>query len=200
MGKLLFFIKKALVKISSFLNTAACKSQVTHSGNVQFGPQARIYNIQKDTSKIRIAGNTFINAELTVYKHGGEISIGEYCFIGEGTRVWSAKKISIGNRVLIAHNVGIHDCNDHPIDAKLRHEHYKSIIHTGHPDNIDLDEREIVIEDDAWIGFGAIILKGITIGKGAIVAAGSVVTKSVPANSIVAGNPAKIIKEISTEA
>jgi len=200
MGKILFLLKRIWNKILSVLNTSACKSQITATGNVQFGSKARVYNIRKDPSKIKIAANTFVNAELTVYKHGGDIDIGEYCFIGEGTRIWSAKKITIGNRVLIAHNVSIHDCNDHPIDAKLRHEHYKTMMSTGHPDQIDLEEREITIEDDAWIGFGAIILKGVTIGKGAVVAAGSVVTKNVSPNTIVAGNPAKMIKEIPNKA
>ena len=52
-----------------------------------------------------------------------------------------------------------------------------------------------MIEDDVWIGANAIILKGVTLGKGCVVAAGSVVTKSVPANALVGGNPARIIKQ-----
>lgn len=54
--------------------------------------------------------------------------------------------------------------------------------------------KEIIIENDVWIGMRSIILKGVTIGEKSIVAAGSVVTKSVPANTIVAGNPAKVVK------
>ena len=53
-----------------------------------------------------------------------------------------------------------------------------------------------IIEDDAWIGVNVIILKGLTIGKGAIIGAGSVVTKNVPPMTLVAGNPAKVIKEL----
>jgi len=101
--------------------------------------------------------------------------------------------------VLISHNVDIHDSNDHPVDPKLRHEHHKHILFVGHVDNIDLDEREIIIEDDVWIGFNATILKGVKIGKGAIVSACSVVTKDVPPYTIVVGNPARVIKSIKPE-
>lgn len=55
------------------------------------------------------------------------------------------------------------------------------------------------IEDHAWVGFNVIILKGVTIGEGAIVAAGSVVTKDVPAFTVVAGNPARVIRELPRE-
>ena len=58
----------------------------------------------------------------------------------------------------------------------------------------DLREEEIIIEDDAWIGFNAIITKGVRIGKGAIVGAGTIITEDVPDFAIVVGNPAKIIK------
>lgn len=197
--RLFFSLNRLIIKALGILNTISNKSQVTYSSNVTFGHKARVFNIQKDISKISIKENSFINGELTVYKHGGEIKIGQYCFIGEHTKIWSAKEILIGDRVLIAHNVNIHDCNDHPIDAKQRHQHYKRIMSTGHPDDIFLDERKIIIEDDVWIGFNATILKGVTIGKGAIVGACSVVTKDVPPYTIVVGNPAKIIKSISPE-
>jgi acetyltransferase-like isoleucine patch superfamily enzyme len=59
----------------------------------------------------------------------------------------------------------------------------------------EYENKPIVIEDNVWIGCNVIILKGVTIGAGSIVAAGSIVTKNVPADSIVAGNPAKVIKE-----
>jgi len=199
MKQLLFLINRLIIKGLSIVNTIANKSQITYSGNVTFGHKASVFNIQKDRSKIEIKESSHIKGELTVYKHGGQIKIGKYCFVGEDTKIWSAKSISIGDRVLIAHNVNIHDCNDHPIDAKQRHQHYKSIISRGHPDDIFLDERKIIIEDDVWIGFNATILKGVTIGKGAIVGACSVVTKDVPSNTVVVGNPAKIIKSINPE-
>jgi acetyltransferase-like isoleucine patch superfamily enzyme len=158
---------------------------------------ASINNAQADPSKIIIGCHTYIRGELFIFGHGGQITIGDYCYIGEHTRIWSARRIVIGNRVLIAHNVNIHDNISHPVDPQLRHEHYKRIITTGHPrEGLDLGEREVIIEDDAWIGFNATIMRGVHIGRGAIVGACSVVTKDVPEMTIVAGNPAKELRKL----
>ncbi|MBQ0004011.1 MAG: hypothetical protein KBT21_10810 [Treponema sp.] len=79
-----------------------------------------------------------------------------------------------------------------------RRKHVEQIFTTGFPKEINsLDPKPIKIEDDVWIGCNSIILRGITIGKASIVAAGSVVTKDVPPYTIVAGNPAKVIKKIA---
>ena len=64
----------------------------------------------------------------------------------------------------------------------------------GFQDNINLSEKEIVIEDDVWIGFNSTILKGVTIGKGAIIGANTLILKDVPPYAVVVGNPARIIR------
>ena len=129
-----------------------------------------------------------------MYGHLGNIEIGETCYVGENSRIWSAASITVGNRVLISHGVNIHDNSAHSLSAETRHKHFMQIISTGHPSVLDdISSAPIVIEDDAWIGFNATILKGVTIGKGAVVGAASVVTKDVEAYSIVAGNPARPI-------
>ncbi len=168
----------------------------TIGDNSSLFPESIIQNFQKSSNGIRIGNFVSIRGELLLFAHGGEIVIGDYCYIGAGTKIWSAKKISIGNRVLIAHNVNIFDNDTHPQNPNARHNHYKEIITSGHPHHINLNECEVTIHDDVWIGCQSIILKGITIGEGAIVGAGSVVTKDVPPYTIVAGNPAKIIREI----
>ncbi len=93
--------------------------------------------------------------------------------------------VSIGNDVIFGNNVciltGLHDY------SKL--DSYRATVETA--------ERDIVIEDNVWIATGAIVIGKVTIGKNAVVAAGSVVTKDVPAGVMVAGVPAKIIKELS---
>jgi acetyltransferase-like isoleucine patch superfamily enzyme len=155
---------------------------------------AKILNLQKNKGQVRIGHNTHMRGELLVFAHGGEICIGNYCYVGEGTRIWSAKNISIGNYVLIAHGVNIHDNISHPIEAGLRRTHTEQIIHHGHPKkDIDLKEKEVMIMDDAWIGFNATVLRGVTIGRGAVIGACSVVTENVPDYAIVVGSPARII-------
>ena len=62
------------------------------------------------------------------FGQGGNINIGDYCYIGKNSNVWSAKDINIGNRVLIAHNCNIFDSNTHPLDPVKRHEQFKKIL------------------------------------------------------------------------
>ncbi|HMG83787.1 MAG TPA: DapH/DapD/GlmU-related protein [Ferruginibacter sp.] len=192
-----FFEKIARVLHTNLVNCATRekKKKVTIGENSTLSEEAVIQNLQNNKSNITIGNNTFVRGELLIFAHGGSLKIGDWCYIGEQTKIWSAKNISIGNHVLISHNVNIHDNNAHPLDPAERAKQYKEILTTGHSDQyINLNEKAIVIKDNAWIGFNAIILKGVTIGEGAIVGAGSVVTEDVPDYAIVAGNPAQIIK------
>jgi acetyltransferase-like isoleucine patch superfamily enzyme len=157
---------------------------------------AIIINNLHDASRITIGACTHVKGELLTFGHGGKIAIGEFCFIGEQTRIWSAKEITIGDRVLISHNVNIFDNDTHPVNPQARHEQFKQIITTGQPKSIDLRERPVIIADDVLVGCNSIILSGVVIGKGAIVGAGSVVTRDIPPYTIVVGNPAKVIREI----
>jgi acetyltransferase-like isoleucine patch superfamily enzyme len=157
---------------------------------------ARIINNLQDYRAIEIGQFTHIKGELLTFGHGGQIKLGQYCFVGEQSRIWSSQSILIGDRVLISHNVNIFDNNTHPISAKKRHQQFKEIITTGHPKSIDISEKAVTIGDDVLIGCMSIILKGVTIGEGSVIGAGSVVTKDVPPWTIVAGNPARLIREI----
>jgi acetyltransferase-like isoleucine patch superfamily enzyme len=160
---------------------------------------ARIRNALGDSSRIVIGANSHVRGELMIFAHGGRISIGEWCYVGVGTRIWSGASIDIGNRVLVSHSVNIFDNLTHPIRASERHAQARQIFKTGHPSDIFLDDKPVRIGDDAWIGACAIIMRGVTVGQGGIVAAGAVVTKDVPAYSIVAGNPAVVVRELSAD-
>lgn len=156
-------------------------------------------NNRREQESILIGKDSHIRGELLTFAHGGKITLGSFCYVGENTRIWSAQSIEIGNRVLISHNTNIFDSDTHPISAQRRHEQFRQIISSGHPAHISLNEAAVVIEDDVLIGCNAVVLKGIVIGEGAIVGAGSVVTKDVPAWTVVAGNPARVIREITPD-
>ena len=160
--------------------------------------QAEINNLQGNKKNIVIGENTHIRGSIQIFKQGGRVFIGDYCYIGENTKIWSASNITIQDRVLIAHNVNIHDNISHPLDENIRHKDYKRILGLEDYDvqKIDLRAKKVIIKEDAWIGFNSVILKGVTIGKGAIVGAGSFVTKDVPDWTVVGGNPAKVIKKL----
>jgi acetyltransferase-like isoleucine patch superfamily enzyme len=160
---------------------------------------ARIRNARGDSRHIRVGDYTLVAGELLVFAHGGDIRIGNWCYVGEGTRIWSAGTIHIGDRVLIAHNVNIFDSLTHPLNARQRHTHFRTIMLTGHPRVIDLGEQPVMVGDDAWIGANACVLPGVVIGEGGVVGAGSVVTQDVPPYTIVAGNPARVIRELSPD-
>ena len=160
-------------------------------------PTARIRNALRDANGIRVGAHSIIRGELLLFAHGGDISIGDWCYIGEGARVWSSGSIHIGDRVLISHNVNIFDSLTHPLNARQRHAQFKAIIQAGHPRSIDLGERPVIVSDDVWIGANACVLRGVTIGEGAIVGAGAAVTHDIPSFTIVAGNPARVIRELS---
>ena len=145
------------------------------------------------TGSIKLGNNVFCNGELYCFLNKGNITIGDYCYVGDGSKIWSLDSVSIGNRVLISHNVFIVDNQTHPVNSEIRHKQFKSKFGFPFPQNIDLEEKAIIIDDDVWIAANSIILRGVHIGKGAIVGAGSVVTKNVPAGKIVAGNPAVVI-------
>ncbi len=100
-----------------------------------------------------------------------------------GCSITAREKVSIGNRVLIGSGVLIFDNDAHPICPANRRYNYEGVV-----------SKPVIIHDDTFIGARAIIMKGVEVGEGSIVAAGSIVTKSVPPFSIVGGNPAKIIK------
>lgn len=170
---------------------------------VSRGARSRIYrtaildNFSGSPGNITIGSNTHIRGQLLVFPNGGKIQLGDYCYVGEHARIWSMQSIRIGNHVLISHGVNIHDNNSHSLSAKHRREHIRAIFEGGgHPRELsDVRAADIQIKDNVWIGFQATILKGVTIGTGAVVGACSLVTKSVPDYAIVAGNPASIIGE-----
>lgn len=182
--------EKKQKKINEFI-----KKNATIGENTRIFKEATIANNLNDKSKIIIGNNCQLRGELLTFGHGGEIIIGDYTFIGERTKIWSAKKIVIGNRVLISHNVNIHDNNSHSLDANLRHEDYIHISTKGMllKEN-NLNEKEIIIGDDVWIGFNSTIMKGVKIGSGAIVGANTIVTKDIPEYVVCVGNPMRIIK------
>jgi len=157
-------------------------------------PSCRIQNSQRRPEAIQIGAHSKIFGSLLVLAHGGQIQIGEHSFLSENSRIWSAVGVTVGNRVLISHNVEIHDTDSHSLSAAERHRHFVEIVTNGHPRVLDnVAQVPVVVEDDAWIGFNATILKGVTIGRGAIVAACSVVVHDVAPYTIVAGFPAKVI-------
>lgn len=135
----------------------------------------------KHNGEINIGERVFLHRGVKLSACGAEgrsvIKIGDGSYIGDRTEIHAGEGVTIGNGVLIAWDCNITDRDYHKFESE------KEKI------------RPIVIEDHVWIGLGCTVLKGVTIGEGAVVAAGSVVTHDVPARALVGGNPARVIKE-----
>ena len=114
--------------------------------------------------------------------YGQNTYIGEYVYLNFMCVILDNNDVRIGNHVMIGPSVQIYTAA-HPIQAETRNQGWEVA-------------KAIVIEDNVWIGGGAILLPGIHIGRNAVVGAGAVVSRDVPAYSVVAGNPARVIREI----
>ena len=152
---------------------------VIHPWNIEvFGTPVRIgkhANILSSPDK---------KVRLTVWpeeKSKGGIEIGDYCLICPGVRISSADHIRIGNNTMLASHAYITDADWHGI--------YNRIWTIGPTEPVSLGE-------NVWIGDSSIICKGVDIGDNSIIGAGSVVVRSIPANTIAVGNPARVVKEL----
>jgi acetyltransferase-like isoleucine patch superfamily enzyme len=136
--------------------------------------------------RVRVYTWTTFNVEPS-----GAVFVGDDSIL-VGPIFMCAQRISVGRHVVISYNVTIADSDFHPIDPELRKQ--DAIANSPYGDRSQrppYTSRPVVIEDDVWIGIGAIILKGVTIGLGARVGAGAVVTADVPPGARVEGNPAR---------
>lgn len=115
--------------------------------------------------------------------YSGAIHIGDYCVINPGVRITSASSVHIGNNCMLAMYVYLMDLDGHDL--------YHRAMAPG-------AIAPIVLEDNVWVCDGAVIGKGIRVGQNSIVASRAVVTKDVPANVVVGGNPARVIKQLDT--
>lgn len=139
--------------------------------------------------KVRLAAMTTISGRATGHSIA-QLIIGNNVGIGWRTSISVGRTITLGNNVRIAGDCYLAGYPGHPVNAKLRAQ--------GKPEN-ESQVGDITLEDDVWLATGVKVMPGVTIGRGTIVAAGSVVTKSLPSFVLAAGVPAKVIKSIKEE-
>lgn len=157
-------------------HTIMCPWYVSFSGpNIRIGKCATIIGEPAARVKLGVWGRE---------QHSGRIDVGDYVLMSPGTRISASDEIIIGDSVMMANGVYITDSDWHGIYDRTER---------------DPDPAPIRICDNAWLGDHSLILKGVTVGENSIVAAQAVVSKDVPPNVVVAGNPAKIVKELDPE-
>ncbi|MFG6656286.1 acyltransferase [Scandinavium sp. M-37] len=192
----MFIISMIFNRILSFIMTIALKRKK----GLKLGTNVRIKKVPminlSEGAKIYIGDNCTLNSDNSGYhvnmfakvklladRPNACIKIGDHTRI-HGACIHAYKHVEIGKRCLIAANCQIIDSNGHEISF----DNVKNRINTSSKGDA------IIIGDDVWIGTGCIILPGVSIGNGTIIAAGSVVTKNIPDMVIAGGNPAKVIR------
>jgi acetyltransferase-like isoleucine patch superfamily enzyme len=151
-------------------------------------PDRRMKIFLRERSKLELSTNAAIMPGAYLSASGGAtITIGTNSYLSYNVQANCRSGLLIGENCLIGQSVHIMDYDGHPI--------LKNTDSSTNEKNLAGSSDKIKIGDNVWIGFRSIILKGVTIGDGSIVAAGSVVTSDIPAHCLAAGNPAKIIKQ-----
>lgn len=193
LGKLLNIPALVRMRFYPMLNRALLKKKGAILGsNVQLPGQLNL--VTRGNNIVAIGDNFYFssgdavnpissNLQGAIYlENGASLKIGNN--VGMScTRMWVHDSVTIGNNVKIGACVLITDTDAHPLDYLSRRT-----------SNDGTKSAPIEIEDDVWVGAHSIILKGVTIGARSIIGAGSVVTKSMPADCVAAGNPCKVIK------
>ena len=148
--------------------------------------------------RLSIGSDSNIEAAIVFETQGAEVRIGSRSHLGGGALLDAACGIEIGDDVLIAFEVLIMDHDSHALRFNQRRHVVRNWM-KGTKDWTHVTRRPVRNSDKAWLGARTIVLKGVTIGEGSVTGAGSVVTSDVPAWTLVAGNPARIIRRLRDE-
>lgn len=187
-----YFLEKIIKCVISFISTFHCRMKMRAIG-IRYGKNVRFKGnslfFRDPLSKISVGDNClFVSSSrfnnrginhkcILATKSNAEIQIGNKCSFS-GVSIVSSCSVVIGNNVLVGANCQIGDRNGHE-------DRYPQF----HP-------KPVVIKDNVWLGMNVVVMRGVTIGENSIIGANSVVTKDIPANSIAAGMPARVLREL----
>jgi acetyltransferase-like isoleucine patch superfamily enzyme len=153
-------------------------------------PDSKLHNVN-----LVVGDDCLLYGKVILHDSNSKITIGNRVFIGEGSELNCKKEITIGDDVMLSWGVTVIDTNAHSIHSEQRKNDvlewkqgpaFKNWSHVR--------SEPVILKNKCWIGFRSIILKGVTIGTGSVVAAGSVVTRDTEDFTVVGGNPANYIK------
>jgi galactoside O-acetyltransferase len=186
---------------------AVAKSDNVRMGKSQLGGEFRMrFDCAREDVALEIGDRCLLRNQFIFESGAGKITVGDGVLINSGTKVISRSSIEIGNGVMISWGCSIYDHDSHPISYVDRIvDHNQALIDFSHGNLVankdwsKVTAAPIKICDYVWLGFDVVVLKGVTIGEGAIVGARAVVTRDVPPWTISLGNPARVIEKIPVE-
>ena len=202
MNKLINILRETLLKQKmkdhrTFLENNAMIGKYVNSASFtskNYILRLNINNFSKEKDRIIIGDNC--NLSLSIFcNYEGSVKIGDFVFMNEGCLIRVDHSVEIGSHCLFGPRVHIWDTDNHPLSRSARHKQAE-IIPLERINTYDADGGPIKIGNDVWLCMDVLVLGGVTIGDGSIVAAKSVVTKDIPPMKIAAGIPAKIIGDV----
>lgn len=164
------------------------------------GPESQVYYWRIRSARgghLHIGDESRVETRLTIEREGATLTVGDRSFIGGGD-ISCASSITVGDDVMIAWNTTIFDHASHSLRFSERANDVTAWLR-GKKNWAVVQVAPVRICNKAWVGFGSIVLPGVTIGEGAVVGAGSVVTRDVPPWTVAAGNPARVIRELAED-
>ncbi|MBS1517297.1 MAG: acyltransferase [Bacteroidetes bacterium] len=190
LSKVITFVFSPFMKIALVVNGVKFGSgirvfglpRIENKGSITLGNNMRLISAKCGYNSGNLAGGVFLRTSKE-----GSIKTGDEVYLN-GTSIISEESVTLGSRIMIGANTVIMDTNSHNVPYKNRLKRWDKIR-----------RKAVVIEDDVWIGANCFIMKGVRIGKGSIIGAGSVVNNEVKPFSVYAGNPAVFIKNIEEE-
>jgi acetyltransferase-like isoleucine patch superfamily enzyme len=183
------------------LRNEAARRRVFATSKVSVSSTARVnwHGIsRRPPSNLSIGDGSIFEGAISSDRAGTSVSIGRNTFFGSSSIV-TALRVEVGDDVLVSWGCTIVDHDSHHVDWSCRAQDVRE-FYSGIKTWDKVNVSPVVIGDKAWIGFNVIVLKGVKIGEGAVVAAGSVVTRDVPPFTLVGGNPARVIRELKDSA
>jgi acetyltransferase-like isoleucine patch superfamily enzyme len=166
-----------------------------HSGAVQVGRGTSIAwrRLRRVSgNQLSVGEDSIIHADISFEESGGKIQIGSRTFVGRSHLV-CYRSLIIGDDVIMSWGITVVDHDSHSIEWEKRQNDVRD-WGKGQKDWQHIAHAPVVIGNKAWVGFNVSILKGVTIGEGAVIGACSVVTRDIPAGSVAVGNPARVIR------
>jgi galactoside O-acetyltransferase len=141
---------------------------------------------------LSVGENSIVHADINFEEIGGEVRVGSRSFIGR-SRLVCYRSLVIGNDVIVSWGGTIVDHDSHSVNWEMRRDDVRD-WGKGQKYWQHIAHAPVVVEDKAWIGFNVSILKGVTIGEGAVIGACSVVTHDIPPYAVAVGNPARVVR------
>jgi acetyltransferase-like isoleucine patch superfamily enzyme len=195
LGRLLDALARRLEE-RRFAETWACFDRLAVvADDVLLGPNAWCVN-RTSRESIVIGQGGVCRGVIRVDRPDARLTIAEDVYIGDDALISCGDHIEIGAGSLIGHGAQIFDNDSHPVDPEDRERQWRRIRY-AEKQQFTVDHAPVKIGERVWIGMYALVMKGVTIGDGAVVAAGSVVTRDVPPLTVVGGNPARTLRTLA---